>query len=66
MTPNEFNESYESCFAYPEAKTYDSGCTILTEMLCKTKGKCNFFKTKEQYEKDKANYDFINSLKGVI
>lgn len=56
---NDFNK----CFANGGE---ECNCEILTEKLCKTKGRCKFFKTKEQYEKDKADYDFINQLKGVL
>lgn len=33
---------YENCFAYRNEK----GCVALNEMLCKTKGKCSFYKPK--------------------
>ena len=42
---------YRECFAYPaENFKAKSGCVALTEMMCKTKGKCPFFKTKAQYD----------------
>ena len=42
---------FTKCFAYPtENLKSKSGCVALTEMMCKTKGKCPFFKTKAQYD----------------
>ena len=42
---------FKKCFAYPtENFKAKSGCVALTEMMCKTKGKCPFFKSKAQYE----------------
>ena len=48
---------YRKCFAYP-AKNFKakSGCGALTEMMCKTKGKCPFFKTKAQYDVEQYIY----------
>lgn len=56
-------EWYENCFAYPEIKMNDNGCKALNTMDCKNKGKCKFYKSKEQYNKDKEIYDFINSIR---
>lgn len=42
---------YRKCFAYPtENFKSKSGCVALTEMICKKKSKCPFFKTKAQYD----------------
>ena len=42
---------FTKCFAYPtENFKAKSGCVALTEMICKKKGKCPFFKTKAQYD----------------
>lgn len=53
---------YENCFAYKKECTVweVTECTALTEMLCKTKGKCKFYKSKEQYWKDRQIYNYIN------
>ena len=52
--PNSSTENavdYRKCFAYPtENFKSKSGCVALTEMICKKKGKCPFFKTKAQYD----------------
>lgn len=48
---------YLKCFAYPaENFKSKSGCVALTEMMCKTKGKCPFFKTKAQYYVEHYKY----------
>ena len=42
---------FRKCFAYPDENFKSkSGCVALTEMICKKKGKCPFFKTKAQYD----------------
>ena len=42
---------FRKCFAYPtENFKHNKGCVALTEMICKTKDKCPFFKTKSQYD----------------
>ena len=42
---------FRKCFAYPDENFKSkSGCVALTELMCKTKGKCPFFKTKAQYD----------------
>ena len=45
---------YSKCFAYERHKTSNGKCvcSVLTEELCKTKGKCSFFKTVEQFVDD--------------
>ena len=52
--PNSSTENaidFRKCFAYPnENFKAKSGCVALIEMMCKTKGKCPFFKTKAQYD----------------
>ena len=55
---------YENCFAYKKECTVGevTECTALTEMLCKTKGKCKFYKSKEQYWKDRQIYNYINKV----
>ena len=51
---------YRKCFAYPDENfTSKSGCVALTEMMCKTKGKCPFFKTKAQYDVEHYIYGGI-------
>lgn len=40
---------FTKCFAYL-IENLKSDCVILNEMMCKTKGKCPFFKTKAQYD----------------
>ena len=48
---------FRKCFAYPtENFKAKSGCVALTEMICKTKGKCPFFKTKAQYDVEHYRY----------
>lgn len=47
---------YENCFAYRNEK----GCVALNEMLCKTKGKCSFYKPKNQPETLRKNKDTCN------
>ena len=48
---------FRKCFAYPDENFKSkSGCVALTEMICKTKGKCPFFKTKAQYEVERYRY----------
>jgi hypothetical protein len=42
----------ECCF-FNERKC---DCNILKEVLCVTKGKCRFYKTRKQYEKDLKKY----------
>lgn len=39
------------CFGYKQRQ-----CTILTEMLCKTTGKCPFYKTQKQFDEDREKY----------
>lgn len=39
------------CFAY-EQKGYIGNCKALKDLYC-AKGKCAFYKTKEQYNKDR-------------
>lgn len=39
------------CFAFKPRS-----CSLLTEMLCKTRGKCPFYTTKEQYKLDREKY----------
>lgn len=42
---------FTKCFDYPDENFKSkSGCVALTELMCKTKGKCPFFKTKAQYD----------------
>ncbi len=40
-----------NCFAYKE-----TDCSVLKKLYCK-KGTCRFFKTKDQYRKDKEKYE---------
>jgi hypothetical protein len=50
---------FRKCFA----NAGENSCEALSEKLCVTKGKCNFFKTREQFETDREKYDFINRIK---
>ena len=52
---------YKNCFAYENnaISVERERCIALTELLCKTKGKCPFFKTKEQHIKDKLKYSKV-------
>ena len=45
---------FSKCFAYERHKMSNGKCvcSVLTEELCKTKGKCSFFKTVEQFVDD--------------
>lgn len=45
---------FSKCFAYERHKTSNGKCvcSVLTEELCKTKGKCSFFKTVQQFVDD--------------
>ena len=45
---------YSDCFAQIELH-----CGVLKEMLCKY-GTCPFYKSKEQYEEEKAIYPHLN------
>lgn len=45
---------YSDCFARIEVH-----CGVLKEMLCKY-GTCPFYKSKEQYEAEKAIYPHLN------
>ena len=58
--PNSSTENaidFRKCFAYPaENFKSKSGCVALIEMMCKTKGKCPFFKTKAQYDVERYLY----------
>lgn len=47
---NERIQKCTDCFAYRPKY-----CTILTEMICKTR-KCSFYKTKEQFEEGLKKY----------
>ena len=48
---------FRKCFAYPDENFKSkSGCVALIEMMCKTKGKCPFFKTKAQYDVERYIY----------
>ena len=48
---------FKKCFAYPtENFKAKSGCVVLLEMMCNTKGKCPFFKTKAQYDVEQYIY----------
>lgn len=48
---------FRKCFAYPtENFKHNKGCVALTEMMCNTKGKCPFFKTKAQYDVEQYRY----------
>lgn len=48
---------FKKCFAYPDENfKAKSGCVALTELMCKTKGKCPFFKTKAQYDVEHYRY----------
>ena len=46
---------FKSCFACL-IENLKSDCVILNEMICKTKGKCPFFKTKAQYDVERYLY----------
>ena len=49
------NELKFNCFFY-DCK--HKNCTILRQLYCENEpNKCKFFKTHEQYEKDKKKYD---------
>ena len=44
---------FTDCFAYGKHKTNDgASCSVLTEDLCKKKGKCSFYKTEKQFYDD--------------
>lgn len=47
------NFDFTKCFAYNGHNTNGKECcSILTEDLCKTKGKCSFYKTMKQFYDD--------------
>ena len=50
---------YKNCFAYDKRFMGKNGCRILKEMFCKTKGKCSFYKSTEQYLKDLRKYEAL-------
>ena len=48
---------FTKCFACPDENFKSkSGCVALTELMCKIKGKCPFFKTKAQYDVERYLY----------
>ena len=49
------NVLYENCFARGE-----KNCKILSEFLCQKKGKCSFYKSKQQYHEDLKKYPLID------
>ena len=54
---NENAIDYRKCFAYPtENFKAKSGCGALTEMMCKTEGKCPFFKSKDLFHQETIKY----------
>jgi len=55
-------KKFSECFAYGDGH---HSCMILTEDLCKNHGKCPFFKTKEQFDKDALRADYLN-MKRVL
>lgn len=62
---------FAECFAYEMKIDLTANgeehrsCMILTEDLCKNHGKCPFFKTKEQFEKDALHADYINAKRNL-
>lgn len=55
---------FTKCFAYEKHLSGNNKCcSALTEDVCKSKGKCNFFKTVEQYYKDVSNAEKRNREK---
>lgn len=45
-------EGKKDCFGYKTS----SYCSVLTEMVCRKKGKCSFYKTKQEFEEDLIKY----------
>jgi len=45
---------FEDCFARGKSE-----CTLLAVMMCK-KGRCPFYKSQEQYRKDRIKYPTIH------
>lgn len=54
------DNKFRNCFAYGENE-----CSALTEMLCKTKGKCRFYKTQKQYDKEQLYYHWKKQIERV-
>lgn len=52
---------HECCFARPSVNK-ELNCAILSEPLCKTRGKCKFFKTKQQ-AKESAEASYKRAMK---
>ena len=55
-------QEFAKCFAHGENGRH---CMILTEDLCRTKGKCPFFKTQEQFMKDSLHADVLNVARNL-
>ena len=60
----EIDYEHECCFARPGpySKKNEFNCAILSEPLCKTRGKCSFFKTKQQ-AKESAEASYKRAVK---
>lgn len=52
----EKREDFSKCFANHDGTPacYLTNCSVLTEPLCKTRGECPFFKTKEIYDYERV------------
>lgn len=46
------DKKYYDCFANPGGNEFREKCVILREKLCETRGKCPFYKTKQQFDDD--------------
>lgn len=55
---------HECCFARPDLHSKKNGinCAILTEVMCRTRGRCPFFKTKQQ-AKESAEASYKRAVK---
>ena len=51
------------CFAYMGSRRRE-GCGVMKELIC-SKRSCSFYKTREQYEKDREKYGGVPSGSGV-
>lgn len=55
-------KDFNKCFALNQ----DGGCSILTRKLCEITGKCKFFKTQADFDKDAEKYKSKNIQLGLV
>lgn len=59
----ETNVDFTKCFAAQPKETVVTGCAVLTEKLCETRGNCPFFKTEMQFALDASRAEMLNEGK---